>query len=534
MTLTRRRLTLALAMAFPLVGCGGSSGGGGFGFAPVQPAPPLPEDIAKIFRKPVYKNARWGLRVVDLDTGEVLLDENAGRQMLIASVRKLFSVGLALEALGPSHVLRTPIHRRGTVDAAGVLHGDLIVVASGDIAMGGRTNPDGSFALSTLDHNEANGLGNAILTAPDPLAGFEQLAAQVAAQGIRQITGDVIIDDRLFDHFSFRNEFKVSPMFVNDDVVDLMIDAQAAVDHRPQSQAFTVQSDLVLGAPDSELEIDLQSQPGMGRLSGSLPAGYQPALGAYPLVQTFRIKDPSSYARSVLIEALARAGVTVAADTVAPNPAGTLAATPAYTEDTRVAELRSHPYKEHARYILKVSYNLGADTSLMLFGLTRGVRTQAAAMAEESQVLAAQFGIPPGALRFVDGSGGDETTASTEAVTTLLARMRQRPSYAAFRDALPALGVDGSLATATDFAADPTLAGARGRVHAKTGTFVSPSPQGWVLRNESLAGYVDTQSGRHLAFMLAVNDVGVISGIPDILPVIQDVGTISALLWKLY
>lgn len=533
MMFTRRRLTVALAMALPfLTSCGG--GGGDNGSASIPPVQPVPEDIAKIFQKPVYKNARWGLRVVDLDTGIVIHDENAGKQMLIASVRKLFSVGLALEALGPSHVLRTPVYRRGTVDAAGVLHGDLVVVASGDLAMGGRTNPDGSFAISSLDHNEANSLGNAALTAPDPLAGFNQLAAQVAALGIRHVTGEVVIDDRLFEHFDFREQFKVSPMFVNDDVVDVMIDPQAAVDWRPKSQAFAVQSSLVQTASGSEIGIELESAQGLGRVTGALPTGYVPTLGSYPLVRTFRITDPSSYARSVFIEALARAGVTVAAATVAPNPAGNLPEASVYSDSTRVAELVSHPYKDHARYIMKVSYNIGAETSLMLLGSTRGASTQAASLAVEASVLAEQFGIPQAAVNFIDGSGNEETTATTEAVTTLLATMRWRPSYPAFRDSLPTLGVDGSLSIATDFAANPTLAGARGNVRAKTGTYVSESKDGAVLRTESLAGYIDTKSGRHLAFMLAVNDVGVISGIEDILPVIQDVGTISSLLWKRY
>jgi hypothetical protein len=43
-----------------------------------------------------------------------------------------------------------------------------------------------------------------------------------------------------------------------------------------------------------------------------------------------------------------------------------------YTAATRVAELISSPYKDYAKYILKVSYNIGAETTLMLFGLTKG------------------------------------------------------------------------------------------------------------------------------------------------------------------
>jgi D-alanyl-D-alanine carboxypeptidase len=102
-----------------------------------------------------------GLRVVDLDRGKVVYELNSDRQLLIGSVRKLFSVGLALEALGPAYVFRTPVHTQGKVHQGHVLDGDLVLVASGDLAMGGRTNADGSYAIRDVDNNEAYALGNA-------------------------------------------------------------------------------------------------------------------------------------------------------------------------------------------------------------------------------------------------------------------------------------------------------------------------------------------------------------------------------------
>lgn len=529
---------LALVLAL-LAGCGGDDNND----VSIQA---LPGGIGQILRKPAYRSALWAMRVVDLDTGQVLYDLHSGRPVLIGSVRKLFSVGLALEAPGAEHVFRTPVHRRGKVNAAGVLKGDLILVASGDLAMGGRSNPDGSFAIGNLDHNEANALGNATLTAPDPLAGFDLLAAQVAAAGITQVSGDVIIDERLFEAFNFRNEFELGPMFVNDNVVDVIIDKQgaaASVDWRPKSAAFQVQSSLPLGAAGSALDLALDpelpgcfgSTPCTGRVTGTLPADFVPPLtGAFPLIRTFRIVQPANYARTVFIEALARAGVAVGAAAVAPNPVGALPERDAYVDGTRVAELVSHPYKDYARHILKVSYNIGADTSLMLFGLSRGARTLADAKAAELDTLATQFGIPAGELHFIDGSGGGATTATNEAVIKMLEGMGQRPSFPVYFDALPRLAIDGSLSFVTDFAADPTLAGAKGQVHAKTGTFVEGTAQGPVLKAQALAGYIDTRSGRRLAFTLAVNDVGVISGIDGILPVFQDQGTIAAILWKLH
>ena len=65
------------------------------------------------------------------------------------------------DKIGPDHTYDTPVYRRGTLTPQGVLQGDLILVASGDITMGGRTNPDGTVAFGNFDDNEANTLGNA-------------------------------------------------------------------------------------------------------------------------------------------------------------------------------------------------------------------------------------------------------------------------------------------------------------------------------------------------------------------------------------
>lgn len=507
---------------------------------------PLPASIVQIFNKPLYRNAVWGMKVVDLATGEVLYDKNPDHHFLIGSVRKLFSVGVLLDALGADHTFRTPVHRRGTVDATGELGGDLILVASGDLAMGGRTNPDGSFALTDFDHNESNALGSAPVTGTDPLAGYDALARQVVAAGITRVSGEVIIDDRLFVPFNFRDEFDVRPIFVNDDVVDVIMRPTRAgvladVDWRPKSAAFAVRSQLMTtvagtgAAPDlaPELPTCIGSVGCSGDVNGKLAVDFVPPLtGQLPLLRTFRIVQPSNYARTVFIEALMRAGVVIAAPVVAPNPAALLPSRNAYAADTRVAELVSHPYRDFARFILKVSYNIGADLSTMLYGVSKGVTTFPAALAVELEQIATAFRIPLEELHFIDGSGGGETRATNGAVIRLLEAMSRRSVFADFYNALPSLGVDGSLATVAGFAADSALAGARGKVRAKTGTFVNGTPTGAALKAQAVAGYIDTRSGRRVAFTLVVNDVGAISDISDVIEAIEDQGTIAAYLWQ--
>jgi D-alanyl-D-alanine carboxypeptidase len=187
------------AVLFTLTTTGFAAGGGG----------ELPQVIRNIMDKPRYSGATWALRVVDMQSGTVIYDLNSQDLLLPGSVRKLFSIGVTLNQLGADDRFTTPVFRRGDVDSSGELKGDLILVAKGDLTMGGRDTGHDTIAVTNFDHCDANNLGSAILTAPDPLGGLDKLAAQVAASGIRKVSGDVIIDDRLFQQFN-RGFFEAS------------------------------------------------------------------------------------------------------------------------------------------------------------------------------------------------------------------------------------------------------------------------------------------------------------------------------------
>jgi len=514
------------------------------GAGPSTPA--VPSDIRTVFAKPMYKNATWALRV--LDGSKILVDYHSNQKLFIGSVRKVFSVGQLLDAVGGSHRYDTPVYRTGIV-RAGVLRGNLIIVASGDLTMGGRTNPDGSIAVSDWDHNEADSLGNAILTKPNPLAGYDRLARAVKAAGISRVDGEIVVDDRLFKPFDFRGEFDVRPIFVNDDAVDLTITpggsvgAKSSVVHRPASSALAIDNRLRNGARKSKDALKIAPQypscigsPGCSAsIQGSLPIDFAPPLtGTNTLVQTVRITQPSNYARTIFIESLRKAGVTVGAPTVEQNPVRLLPSSSAYSRANQVAVLPGMTYAQDAKLILKISYNIGADTSLVLFGVTHGANSMPAALSVERKNLATRFGIPASDYHFVDGSGGGDTTATSTAVTKMLQELQGRPAFSTLYEDLPILAVDGSLASVKDFEKDPTLAGAASHVRAKTGTYVAASASGApVLKGQAFGGYITTKRGKHLIFQLVVNNVPITS-IADVINVFQDEGTISAMLWRDY
>ena len=93
---------------------------------------PIPDEIRSIFNSALYDGGFWALRVVDLESGEVIYNQRSDDNIFIGSVRKVFTIGELLEEYGQDFMFRTPLHRQGPITEEGVLQGDLIVVASGN------------------------------------------------------------------------------------------------------------------------------------------------------------------------------------------------------------------------------------------------------------------------------------------------------------------------------------------------------------------------------------------------------------------
>jgi D-alanyl-D-alanine carboxypeptidase len=91
------------------------------------------DPIAQIMNKPRYTSAKsqWSMVVMDASTGQVLHSLQPDTLFLTGSVRKLYSVGTALNGIGADYRFETPVYRNGTVDSSGKLTGDLILKASG-------------------------------------------------------------------------------------------------------------------------------------------------------------------------------------------------------------------------------------------------------------------------------------------------------------------------------------------------------------------------------------------------------------------
>jgi serine-type D-Ala-D-Ala carboxypeptidase/endopeptidase (penicillin-binding protein 4) len=459
-------------------------------------------ELRAVMDDPRFTGGRWGLHVIDQVSGEVLYTLGPRERFRTGSTAKVFSVTSALTAFGGSRRFDTPVVHTGTI-GGGTLDGDLVLVASGDLTLGGRTKADGTVDIPNYDHTDANVLpGFATLTPEDPRAGLDELAAKVRAAGVTHVKGEVLVDDRLWDPVVL-DHVPISPMVVNDNLIDFLLSpggapgAPVTFTWRPETTAYTPDVQVTTGAANSAIDLTTTSSAS-GRLtvSGSIPAGRA------PVVWTYQVPEPGAFARTLFIEALIRAGVTVDATPLGPNPVAKLPPSAQVAAATRLAVFTSPPFSEHARLINKVSHNLGANQLPLLLAVKAGKRTLEEGLALERGFIEAA-GVDPALFTITDGQGLSGCTVAPEAMTTLLRDLTTRAEFPVFFDSTPILGVDGSLAAVLP-PGDP----ARGHAHAKTGTLVAAAPDGGItLQTKGLAGYIDTSMGRRLAFAIYLNDV---------------------------
>jgi D-alanyl-D-alanine carboxypeptidase/D-alanyl-D-alanine-endopeptidase (penicillin-binding protein 4) len=459
-----------------------------------------------------YRQARWGILIVDAQSGETLYAHNPEQMFVPASTTKLYTCGTALATLGPDFKFETPVYTRGEI-VAGRLRGDVILVASGDLTLGGRTDADGKLVFKNHDHTYADSnLGDAELTGTDPLAGLNALAKQVAEAGIQRIAGEVLVDDRLFEHNrgSGSGPDLLTAMVVNDNVVDLILTPgekagdPASVRMRPETSFIQMDAEVLTAAEGIEPSVELRAVgPQRFTVRGRVPAKGKPLLRIYP------VDDPLGFARALFIEALRREGVVVAASPIQP-PQADLPDRGDYAKLHRVALFTSPPFSEAIKVTLKVSHNLYASTLPLLVAVKNGKRTLADGLRLERSFLA-DLGVDVGTISFAGGAGGANADSVTPRATVQLLRgLAKRQDWPVFRDALPVLGVDGTLADVV-----PADSPAKGKVWAKTGTLnwqdvLNDRP---LLRSKALAGTMTTAGGRMLYLALFVNDVPLPHGV---------------------
>jgi PBP4 family serine-type D-alanyl-D-alanine carboxypeptidase len=475
-----------------------------------QAAPAHPSSIAAAFNRivarPQFAHAIVAAEVYDLDAKRPLYTRNAGVLMEAASTTKLLTTGTTLALLGPNFRWTTPVYRTGPIDAGGVLHGNLVLVAAGDPNLSQRIRPDGTLAFENEDHSY-DGNYDTKAVPGDPLAVLRDLAAQVVHAGIRQIDGMVAVDTSIFPDQGSEGGTGaiVSPIVVNDNLVDVMV-TPGSKPGDPVSTAVSPQTPYVsfvnaatTGAPKSEPTIDLSkdktnsSGSHVVTITGEMPAGR-------PILFVYRVPEPQRFAQAAFTVALQDAGVTMRE----PSSVASFshdASAPLYLPANLVARHQSPPLSEDVYVTLKVSDNLHAALMPYLWAIYVAHAKRdllKAAFAREHALLSAA-GLDLNGAAQQDGLG---TFAffTPRFMVSYLAWASQQAWFSSLERGLPVMGADGTLFNVQNGVA------AAGHVRAKTGTWGSANLlDDGELVTKGLAGYVTTSHGRHVAFAFYIN-----------------------------
>src|SRR5437016_7076201 len=226
----------------------------------------LEQRIKKIMQRPEFAHSRFGIKFISADTGNVVYELNSPQLFVPGSTTKLLSVGTALELLGGDYRFHTKIYRTGPIQKDGTLDGDLILVASGDLNLSNRIQPDGSLAFEDEDHSyggpDSKGL------AGDPLQVIRELAQQVVAKGIKRVKGKVLVDASLFPEGvrELGTGVVISPIVVNDNVMDVVASpgplegSPVQLKIAPQTGYVTITNQATTGKAGSKTSLEYENE----------------------------------------------------------------------------------------------------------------------------------------------------------------------------------------------------------------------------------------------------------------------------------
>jgi PBP4 family serine-type D-alanyl-D-alanine carboxypeptidase len=467
-------------------------------------------------RTPRLKNSIVAGEVYDLDAHRVLYARNAYVLMVGASTTKLLTEGTSLALLGPDFRWTTPVYRTGPIDSQGVLHGDLVLVASGDPNLSQRIQADGTLAFENEDH-AYDGSADTKAVPGDPLAVLRELAAQVAKAGIKQIEG-VQVDTSLFPDQGAEGGTGVivSPIVVNDNLVDVTLTPGARpgdpvnIAVSPKTPYVTFVNRATTGAQKSDASIDMSADVRDASGHHTVTIAGSQSVGP-SVLYAYRVPEPKLFAQAAFTLALNDAGIRLQQTAVPEKPPASTAHVPA----NLVAEHESPPLAQDAYITLKVSDNLHAGLMPYMWAVYRAHASGdylKNGFALEAKMLRGA-GLDLGQAAQQDGLGSS-AFFTTDFMVHYLAWAYRQPWYPQLLRGLPILGVDGTLADIQ------RSSPARGKVFAKTGTDDSDNYlTGGGVYEKGLAGYTTTRSGRHVAFAFYI---GAMNGAHD-----EDTGAVA-------
>lgn len=450
--------------------------------APVQPPPASPVTTSGIpaglaaavnplVNGPLASRSKVSVKIVDVDSGEVVVERDSEVPVAPASNMKLFTTAAAYYLLEQPFSFETPLQIRGKVESTGTLKGDVRIIGRGDPTIGSRFH-DG-----------------------DARAVIERWASALQAAGVKTIEGDVLLDYGYFD-----TEY-VHPTWPRDQLVNWYEAPIASL----SMQEGTVMVRVVPTRPGQKPQIEFEPPNSyLGLANRAVTGGGRGVyitrfLGTNEII--VRGNHPTNVAPTevfVSVENPLHYFANVVGTTFEENGINILGGVKLVRSDPRtdwqtISEYRT-PLGIVVMVINKKSQNQYAEQLLKTIGAeVNGNGSFQGGSEAITSWLTTKLGVPPGQVRMVDGSGMSRfNRASADSFIAMLRYMWKGPYRREFLVSMPYSG-DSDSRFGKRLKGDAYS----GRVFAKTG---------YISGVIGLSGYVHAKSGRVYAFSFLFND----------------------------
>lgn len=437
------------------------------GFAPAPES--LSECVEKLIEAHKLADARVGIAIYSVKEGAMLFEREGDDLSLPASNMKLFTTATALLKLSPDHEFKTTFGYRGAIGDGGTLEGDLVVVGGGDPNISGRFH-DG-----------------------DPTAVFKGWADDLKTGGVRVVTGDILLDDSIFDAVETHPAWKeydlkewwtapVGGLSLNDNCVDITVTgaknsgARPVIKISPETAHVRIVNKAETVAAKKKWGISFgRDKEGNIVVDGTIGPSKSTSFSA-------AVTRPTLFFGAVLKETLAKKGIEVRGKVVvAPRP-----------EEMTTIDVHRSELIPTITIANRNSQNFYAESILKYLGAKFGKGGSFEEGAAVVRDVIGDIGIE--GFKIEDGSGlSKNNRASPRQICALLRYMREYEHGEVFIDSLAVGG-------ATEGTLRKRMKGKElaGRVRAKSGHLDGTT---------ALSGYLTTIGGDTMIFSIVINDI---------------------------
>ena len=447
----------------------------------------LKEKLDSILDDPEYINAFWGLRVERLD-GELLYERNSEKKMVPASNMKIYTTAAALDILGEDFQYTTTLEAVGKINSDGVLEGSLVIVGSGDPTLGSTRIDDQTGSYQILS----------------------EWVNKVKEAGIKEITGDIVADGRIFteEYFSGKWEIEDLPFWYAAGSSGVAIEEncfrfttapgekvgdKAIITIDPVTDYVTVINDIITKDKKIRSTADIvwkNPKDNIVYFGGDMP------ISKKPFVQRGTVWDGNKYAAILLMEFLEREGINVHGNGVNIRELDDLSQVDSTTgtEKKIIATYTSIKLSEIVNIINRTSHNFFADQLLRTLGYHTGHGGEFDGGADAVREWMIDIGVPNAdMLRMYDGSGLARLNMvqAIQICSILRYMIKNEKVGEIFYESLPIAGMAGDLKRR--MTSEPL----KGNIHAKTG---------YINMSRSLSGYVTDSNNEMLVFSIITNN----------------------------